>query len=293
MYYPKSQIKTNLVTNGDEFVLDGRTYEGDYYETSDGQFFTGKSPSNPPNKKLTVRVGEGNTRFEDGLNITDEYPGITNVDNSVFEIDYEYWDAKNYDFNNPPSAPLPPMGSMPKPTEQDYRIGEFNRYYLKKTNEFQFIEVSEFTYNKFKNKDNQYQYQLYIPIKINWILTGKPENVFNVNKSIVLLAEKNFKVPGFRSIFLNNYLKYYLAAEIEENLETDGTEYKNRRTGVPYIGKYHIHPEKGPMVGAIHIKEYHDYLVPIDEILSSDGIYTSSIDYNNARQTNSRSSGGY
>ena len=30
-----------------------------------------------------------------------------------------------------------------------------------------------------------------------------------------------------------------------------------------YIGPYHVHPEKGPMVGAEHVSYTHDYLDPI------------------------------
>ena len=287
MYYPKSQIKTNQYTNGDEFLVGGRNYVGDYYETSEGRFYTGKSPSNPPNKLLTPspQPGEGQTAF--GNSFVGDSSKSTIPSTSYYNIDYTYWDAKNYNFNNPPKAPLPPSNSMPKPTEQEYKIGEFNRYFVKKNNEIKFIEVSKKMYENFSNKNNEYQYQLYTPIKINWILVGKPEKVFNTNKNIVALAERNFQAPGFRSYFMNNYLKYYVATEIEENLETDGTEFKNQRTGRPYVGKYHIHPEKGPMVGAKHLPIPHDYLVPIDEIISNDGTYSSNI------QRNTRSSGGY
>lgn len=288
MYYPKSQIKTNLKSNGNEFTIAGRSYVGDYFETSDGRYFTGKSPANPPNKPLTPRRSEDNTDFNKTNNIV--APGKTstfNYNQSYFEIDYSYWAAKKLNYNNPPDATLPPVGSLPKPTEQDYKTGEFNRYFVKKNNEFQYIEVDKDMYEIFLNKDNRYQYELYTPIKINWILTGKPEKVFNTNKNIVALAERNNNIRGFRGYFMNNYLKYYVAKEIEENLSTDGTEFKNQRTGRPYVGKYHIHPEKGPMVGAKHIKEKHDYLVPINEVIGNDGTYSIN------RQTNTRSGGGY
>lgn len=47
MYYPLSQIKTNLYTGGNEYALKSnpRTpYIGYYYKTSIGQSFTGKTP---------------------------------------------------------------------------------------------------------------------------------------------------------------------------------------------------------------------------------------------------------
>ena len=46
MYYPKSQITTNLSTNGKEFQIVGKSeyYIGSYFKTSDGKFYTGKTP---------------------------------------------------------------------------------------------------------------------------------------------------------------------------------------------------------------------------------------------------------
>ena len=52
------------------------------------------------------------------------------------------------------------------------------------------------------------------------------------------------------------------------DLTTDGTEYKLEKTGKPYTGLYHIHPDKGPMVGAKHVKTPHDYLVPIKQFIT-------------------------
>ena len=46
MYYPKSQIVTNLYTNGQEYIIksNNEKYIGNYWKTSDGKFFTGKTP---------------------------------------------------------------------------------------------------------------------------------------------------------------------------------------------------------------------------------------------------------
>ncbi len=45
------------------------------------------------------------------------------------------------------------------------------------------------------------------------------------------------------------------------NLYTKGGEYR-LPDGREYIGAYHIHPSDGPMVGAVHSKKPHDFLVP-------------------------------
>ena len=54
MYYPPSQIVTNQYTAGGEFTLTGVNYQGDYWYTSDGKYFTGKSPQNQPRRRLSV-----------------------------------------------------------------------------------------------------------------------------------------------------------------------------------------------------------------------------------------------
>jgi hypothetical protein len=45
MYYPKSQIKPNLYTNGGEFILSTtkKEYKGYYYKISTGQIYWKKS----------------------------------------------------------------------------------------------------------------------------------------------------------------------------------------------------------------------------------------------------------
>jgi hypothetical protein len=55
MYYPKSQIKTNLYVAGGLLVLSStkEQYIGYYYEISNGQKFTGKDPQDKPNILLT------------------------------------------------------------------------------------------------------------------------------------------------------------------------------------------------------------------------------------------------
>ena len=47
------------------------------------------------------------------------------------------------------------------------------------------------------------------------------------------------------------------------NLYTDGGEY-TLANGTEYVGSYHIHPDKGPMVGSEHMSEPHELLYPIN-----------------------------
>ena len=58
MYFPLSQISTNLYTSGWEFqypAASGKVsleYTGYYFKTSGGRYFTGKTPQDVPNDEI-------------------------------------------------------------------------------------------------------------------------------------------------------------------------------------------------------------------------------------------------
>ena len=48
MYYPSSQIQTNLYSNGELSIKSTKQiYTGFYWKTSRGEYFMGKSPDSP------------------------------------------------------------------------------------------------------------------------------------------------------------------------------------------------------------------------------------------------------
>ena len=59
-YYPLSQIKQNLYTNGGEYILSStkEDYKGNYYTVSNGKKYTGKNPQDKPNILLIVLFPE-------------------------------------------------------------------------------------------------------------------------------------------------------------------------------------------------------------------------------------------
>ena len=69
--------------------------------------------------------------------------------------------------------------------------------------------------------------------------------------------------------FKNKFDQFFQFAE-NENLYTAGGEFLEeiKTPGYPtvrkdYKGYYHIHPDKGPMVGRQHVDAPHNYLIPI------------------------------
>jgi hypothetical protein len=95
------------------------------------------------------------------------------------------------------------------PTEQDYQNSEFQRYFCKKTNEIQYIEIDLDQFTKLKAKDPQILFSLYQPFTITWVLTGNKEQVAKINKNIVELASFRQKLFRFGDYLKFDYLKYY------------------------------------------------------------------------------------
>jgi len=201
MYYPLSQIKTNLYTNGGEYSLfsSGQPYAGYYYKTSNGQYFTGKTPQDLPSEELIPIVA-----------YTPPLPELPSA--PVLNLDQEdiknipYISLTNTDVNQ---VVYTPYYNPQLPTQQDYQIGEFRRYFCKKTNEIIYIEINKDQYIKLATKDSQILWQLYQPFFIDWQLTGDEQQVAKTNRNMVLLTSKNQKLPAFNLYLKEDYTKYY------------------------------------------------------------------------------------
>ena len=171
MYYPKSQIITNLSSNGILIYKSKRTpYFGFYYRLSNGKSFTGKTPQDGPNEELIFPLD------------------ITSITSNNGKVPTYYLNI---------------------PTEQDYQNGTFPRYFCKKANELIYIEISKDTFDKLTNKDPNIYWQLYIPFQINWKLTGSREDVFRVNRNIVEIAINKNKLYKFDDYLKKDYLKFW------------------------------------------------------------------------------------
>lgn len=276
MYFPSSQIETDLHTEGGflRYVSTQEEYAGNYFRTSTGKFYTGKNPKDTPTVELELIPNQSEEYFE--INNQPELIPETLVDEfnpndsdtppgnySFFTLPENYTRVSKLSFG---VNPLPPLSTYPTPTESDYEFGVLQRYFLRKINEPIFLEVDKFTYDKYRDKDKNVMYKLYFPFSFTWEITGNNrDKAATINKNILTLKEKRLGIPGLVNYFKGKYDEFYKSPDIEENLYTDGTEYKIRGTGQVYKGPYHIHPDKGPMVGAKHIRRKHDYLDPITQ----------------------------
>ena len=253
-YYPKNKIKTNLYTRGNEFVNKSTKdlYVGHYWSTFDGKFFSGTNPNETPNfelEKITVNKNNNDPNF-------DKF-----VDTKFSINNYYYTKLKGKDILSP--SPITPTPYYPQPTEDDYKLGEFQRYFCVKANELIYTEVTKDQYEKFKNKDESVAWQYYIAFSIPWDISGDKKQVYKTNRNIVLIQEQNNKRRGLQEFLRKNYLKFYQYKE-QNNLYTSGSELKDKNNKI-YIGYYHINKTMGPMEGKYHSNSPHDKLSYINE----------------------------
>jgi hypothetical protein len=201
MYYPLSQITSNLYTNGGEYVYKSNqeNYTGYYWKTSSGKIYTGKTPQDIPTSELI----SANSNPLNPVLPNSSIPVIINQND--FE-NTNYINVKSIDTSQ---IALTPFYFPTQPTQQDYQIVEFRHYFCKKTNEIQYVEISKDQFDLLVAKDPQILWQLYFPFFIPWDITGTKEQVARVNKNIVDLTMKNLRLPRFNDYIKNDYTKYY------------------------------------------------------------------------------------
>ena len=211
MYYPKSQIKTNLYTNGREYVIKNTTqdYIGFYYQTSNGKLYIGKNPQGQEQTELVIPKDAPATAedYKDDkvrIALFDSDPDpVFSVDEELFNgiAIVEYTNLLGKDTLNLETRSTPPPYHS-QPTTIHINNGEYQRYFSKKTNELIYIEISIETYLSFSNGDPKFATDLYEVISLPWSLGG---NAKSINRNIVTLVEKDNNWYGFSSYFRGNF----------------------------------------------------------------------------------------
>ena len=252
MYYPKSQIITNLYTSGGELIVSGSSipYSGSYYQTANGAYFSNKSPQSKP----TYQLVPINKKYNATSSLM--YPGS---EASAIDSPNSYYLIRGIYSVNETKAPSAPKSAKTIPTEKNYTLGQFVRYFAYSYNSKSTLEINKKDYDKLINKDKNIQFELYDPIILKWKLTGKKEEVYKTNFNLVKLKQNKQNIPNFSKFFKDRYTEYFRFGK-DENLYSDGTKLRYTKSKKKYIGFYHIHESKGPMVGAQHTTAPHEYL---------------------------------
>ena len=220
-YYPKSQIQINLSTNGGEYIIEqtGQSYQGSYYKTSTNEYFTGGTPESGGNLKLIpTEFFEGNILGVDSpLESSNKLLYVEGYDGDLPFITPNS-SENNGTYNLLTLGPsLPPVKSIPfylspTPTSNDYKIGEFQRYFLKRTNNLIYIEIDFTQFQQYINQDPLVTFNLFTPLSLPWNLVGDEKQVYQSNKNIVELTSIENKWYNFSSYFEKDFSKYHLAS---------------------------------------------------------------------------------
>jgi len=239
-YFPKSKVNIKEASSGEFIYREGRKpFKGKYLELSNGRYYEGTDVINLGSELVKAKEASSN-------NI---------MGNSFDAQKYSLLKKKKKKFlQNTKRIPI----NKPTPTEEDYNRGYYIRYFARRINQPKgYIEVNFDTVKKLQEKVD-YDYNLYEAGSITWALKNGTRKTNNNN---LRLLEQTF--PFISSLFpiLNEF------EIIDGPLTTTGGElyYEDGRE---YIGLYHVHPEKGPMVGAEHINEPHAFLNYSEELSS-------------------------
>lgn len=231
-YLPKSKVNIKEASQG-EFIFkkNKKPFEGKYLELSNRKYYAGTNTINLGSE--LIKAVEESSNNEMG---------------SSFDVKkYSILDPKKKKFlKNTKTIPV----NKTQPTEQDYQRGYYTRFFARKVNQPKgYIEINFDTVKKLQEKV-EYDFNLYEVGSLTWALKNGTRKTNNNN---LRTLEQTF--PYISSLFtiLNEF------EVIDGPLTTTGGElyYEN---GVEYTGPYHIHPEKGPMVGAQHVPEPHSLL---------------------------------
>lgn len=157
MYLPSFKYKGNLITEGDEYSIEGsdQPYVGKYFLTDTGEYFTGTKPGDGPNQRLVPYIkpvgGINGTRIE-------RYDLIRQK-----EIETQLKDT------------LPIPIHYPRPNTGT----SFERYFAIDKTTQRVVEVSKDTYLSMKSREPRYYYPKYDLKTLTWSLTNASENRIN------------------------------------------------------------------------------------------------------------------
>ena len=274
MYFPKSQIQTNLYSGGELKVRrTGKSYVGFYWATSNNKFYAGKTPDTNITQIELIKGGSDAASNSSEL----EPYEVGSVTTSAYNFNTKTVDYLRIKGIKSVKAPRPPKHMPPTITEENYEVGEITRYFCQRNKQTLFIEINEKDFDLIFNKSKKIQSDLYRAFTLPWVISGVEEEVALENKKAVEYRELAQGAIGLGEYLKHNYLQFYA-------LYTSGGEFL-LPNGDDYVGFYHIHPNQGPMVGARHTPTPHALLTRINSnqnpssnqpSLQSSNIYTQN-----------------
>jgi len=211
-YYPLSKIRSGK-TPGNEFTINGVPYKGDYYQTFDGEFFSGKNPIVGKNERLTRVIDPKSAMYPKSV-IDKQKKSITLITENV-NIDLNSITTPVF---NQPKFKGVPTSYNPIPIDNDYNKGYINRYFIKKSNSNGYVtEISPEEYVAVQNGAVPYDVSFWQAIEVFWKLTGPLKSkrisqyqvragIIDTNERLIETANKTFF--GLKEFIAGDYSKF-------------------------------------------------------------------------------------
>jgi len=141
---------------------------------------------------------------------------------------------------------------VPTPTDEDYLNMSITRFFLVSNVEPEFVlELSPDDAGLVEGKTPNYN----VVIEIDWHISGPSGNIGNMIGTLAKNEQelaKYRKYTGLQS-YLSNLSQLRRDVGTQENLIAQPGQFVYKdNPQQDYVGPYHIHPDKGPMVGAFH-----------------------------------------
>ena len=204
IYYPPNQIKPNLFANSGEFIFSSNNlpFSGLYHQLSNGRYYTEALHTNTSQE--IIQITSPTTTSDLAVINSGTLPRVVEI-NSITPNNNTYSRLTNQ--NTTPKEL--PVNLQNLPTQQNYQIGEFTRYFAKKINQDIYIEFTQDLYDRLISQDPSIYYEQYTTFKLPWRLIGDKQQVARTNKNIVDLTSQQFNLSRFGRYLKDNYLKYY------------------------------------------------------------------------------------
>lgn len=186
LYYPADEITSNLYTTGSEFMLETKKeYAGPYHKYITGEVYTESVWNASTSKKLVP--------FKQTNSVVDQYqklkPSIQ---------------VKNTE----------PSQTIIKITNSDIKAGLINRYFMKRYDSLNILEVDATQYKLWQS--NKIDKNIYSAVMINWYIAGSIEDVTQNGVLVPGVRSKNAKQIKYAnsilrgaSTFLTDPLQFY------------------------------------------------------------------------------------
>lgn len=201
-YYPQTRIKTDLYTRGTTYKLpNGTPYTGKYYLLYDGTAYAGANPVVGTNQQLTP--------IDQPLTTINNSTASPSIQYTLTTAKKPFSDRTNsLDLSNLQLDELTPY--YPIPTQSNYQVGYFTRYFAKNTTGPGYIlEISENDYANVKNGAYNSTNVLYEITTLLWQLTG-PLNDRRLSQYQIQggVYDTNKRVTEARSIGFRGLVEY-------------------------------------------------------------------------------------